>query len=50
LATKRLAHLTTLRTSAENIGDVHTLAVLEQNISETEATLEKLKSLSEFTE
>lgn len=45
LAVKRLVHLTQLKASAESLGDVATMAQLDSAITETEATVDKLRSL-----
>jgi len=45
LATKRLSHLTQLRAAAEMLGDVNAMSVCDTDITETEATLSKLKAL-----
>ena len=44
LARRRLAHLTQLRASAEMLGDVNAVATLDADITETEATLNKLRT------
>ena len=46
LANARLANLTALRTSSQRLGDVARLEQIENEIAETEATLELLRGIS----
>ena len=43
---KRIAHMTMTRAQAAQLGDVARVAALDTEISETEATLAQLESLS----
>lgn len=45
LATKRLAHLSQQRSQAETIGDVTTMAQLDDVIAQTEDTVARLRTL-----
>jgi hypothetical protein len=47
LATSRLARLNMQRGEAASVGDVALLLVLDPQIAETEATLARLRSLTE---
>jgi hypothetical protein len=42
---RRLVYLSQLRTSAENIGDLNQVSVIDTEMSEAQDTLNKLKTL-----
>jgi hypothetical protein len=46
MVSRRLAHLSQLRTSASNLGDAVQVASLDDQIAETDATLAQLKALA----
>lgn len=46
MVSRRLVHLSQLRSSAAHLGDALQVATLETQISETEATLAQLKTLA----
>ena len=42
---RRLVHLSQLRTSAENIGDLNQVSVIDSEMAQAQDTLNKLKTL-----
>lgn len=45
LVERKIVNLTTLYTSAENIGDIERMLVLQEEINSSGLTLEKLKTV-----